>query len=74
MGASWKAAVTVYSNATFAAGQQITINEDDIPEVTYVINAAPASVHAEVGDANDAASFTDHAIDTDCERRGKYNG
>ncbi|MBU1110971.1 hypothetical protein KKB83_05150, partial [Patescibacteria group bacterium] len=67
----WKTPVTVETKASsgtipFSKGD-IVINEDDVPEVSYCnkFQVNVGELTAAEGDANNAASFTVHDIDSD---------
>lgn len=64
VGGSWNSAVDPTAGAlTTVDAIDITINEDNIPELS-MIDAAGADLEVTLGNANNATSFTVHAADT----------
>ncbi len=69
VGGSWNTTRTIdsYSGTTTFTNPNITLNEDDIPEVIY-IDFVDNDLSAAVGNQNNATSFTTTDIDSDVRK------
>lgn len=77
IGGTWGTLRTVYgvSNGgiVITGGNDLTINEDNIPEATFVDDTVSATLYAAVGNANNSTSFSTQSLDSSLVGSGVIN-